>query len=45
MVEGVDHVAVRDAVLAGALSDQRRIHLYKLACTSVHHKLPCADAG
>jgi hypothetical protein len=41
MVEGVDHVVVKDAVLAGAGSDERRIHLHKLACVALRRKLPC----
>lgn len=39
LVEGVEHVAVVDAVLAGAGCDQRRIHLHKLACGAVCRKL------
>ncbi len=33
VVEGVGHVVVADAVLAGACGDQRRIHSHKLACS------------
>jgi hypothetical protein len=44
LVEGVNHVGVGDAVLACAGGDERRIHLYKLACITIHHKLLCAHA-
>ena len=43
-VEGVDHVAVGDAVLACAGSNERRIHVYKLACAHPRCKLPCPRA-
>lgn len=41
IVEGVNHVVFADAVLACAGSDERRIHLHKLACIGGDCKLPC----